>query len=401
MRAASHRLPRCSPRVPQPRVRLWSAFHPCRFVTVASLPPAGIQCASVSFDGAPLTVANDKFVAMVSAKADVDLRLSDFHPRSELIAPDRTPSRPRFPAIDYHNHLDSMHPDAVLRVMDECGVERVVNITMQTADAAVEMLRKFRAASRDRFATIAWMDWNGVERTDFVSLSLDRLQRMADEGACGIKFWKDLGLSVRDAGGELLRVDDERLAPIFDRAAELNLAVMFHTADPSAFFRPIDAANERYEELAAHPDWSFHGAHYSKSALLAQRDRVMRRHPRTTFVCAHVAESSEDLSQVEQLLEAIPNMYVDISARVSELGRQPYTARRFFLRFADRILFGTDLLPEPQMYRLYFRCLETEDEYFDYPSHASRQGRWNVYGLNLPDDVLEKVYRRNALKLLR
>jgi len=347
-----------------------------------------------------LAEANDKFVAMVSAKADVDLRLSDFHPRSELVAPDRTPLRPRFPAIDYHNHLDSMHPDAVLRVMDECGVERVVNITMQTGDAAVEILRKFRAASRDRFATIAWMDWAGVEQADFVSLSLDRLERMADEGARGIKFWKDLGLSVRDASGELLRVDDERLAPIFDKAAELNLPVMFHTADPSAFFRPIDAANERYEELAAHPDWSFYGAKYSKNDLLAQRDRVIRRHPRTTFVCAHLAESSEDLSLVEKLLDSTPNVHVDISARVSELGRQPYTARRFFLRFADRILFGTDLLPEAQMYRLFFRCLETDDEYFEYPSHASRQGRWNIYGLHLPDHVLEKIYRANALKLL-
>jgi predicted TIM-barrel fold metal-dependent hydrolase len=355
----------------------------------------------VLFYGVPVTAANDKFVAMVSAKAEVDLRLSDFHPRSELVTPDRTPLKPRFPVIDYHNHLDSMNPAAVLRVMDECGVERAVNITMQTGDAALDILRRFRDASRDRFATMAWMDWSGVEREDFVRVSLDRLERLAQEGVCGIKFWKDLGLSVRDSGGRLLRIDDERLAPLFDKAADLNLPVMFHTADPSAFFRPVDAINERYEELAAHPDWSFHGAQYIKSELLAQRDRVIRRHPRTMFVCAHLAESGEDLAFVERLLEANSNVYVDISARASELGRQPYTARRFFLRFAERILFGTDLLPDSQMYRLYYRFLETEDEYFEYPSHASRQGRWNIYGLHLPDDVLEKVYRANALKLLR
>ncbi|MHB1023539.1 MAG: amidohydrolase family protein, partial [Acidobacteriaceae bacterium] len=129
--------------------------------------------------------------------------------------------------------------------------------------------------------------------------------------------------------------------------------------------------------------------------------RVFARHPKTTFVAAHVAESGENLARATRLLETYPNVFVDISARASELGRQPYSARRFFLRFADRILFGADLLPEEEMYRLYFRFLETEDEYFEYPSHASRQGRWNIYGLNLPDNVLRKVYRENALQLLR
>lgn len=342
----------------------------------------------------------DKFVALVTAKAEVSLRLSDYQPRSELITPDRTPMRPRFPVIDYHNHLDSMEPEAVLRVMDECGIERAVNITMQVGVRALAILRKFHDASRERFATIAWMDWSGVEREDFIQLSMDRIERMVEHGACGIKFWKDLGLTVRDRRGELMRVDDERLAPLFDKAAELGIPVMFHTADPSAFFRPIVEHNERYEELAAHPDWSFFGAQYGKAELLAQRDRVIKRHPKTTFVCAHLAESGEDLAYVERLLDANPNVHVDISARTPELGRQPYAARRFFLRYADRILFGTDLLPEASMYRLFYRFLETEDEYFEYPSHASRQGRWNIYGLRLPDDVLEKVYRGNALKLL-
>jgi len=337
---------------------------------------------------------------MVSAKAEVDLALGDFHPRSELVTPDNTPLVPRFPVIDSHNHLDSLDPVSVLRVMDECGVERVVNITMLTGEPAIEVLKRFRKVSTERFATFAWMDWSGIERRDFVQLSLDRLEQWVELGACGIKFWKDLGLSVRDGDGELLRVDDERLAPIFDKAAELKIPVMFHTADPSAFFRPVDATNERYEELAAHPDWSFDGAQYGKAELLAQRDRVFQRHPATTFVCAHMAESSEDLAYVSRLLVENPNVHVDISARAAELGRQPFTARRFFLRFADRILFGTDLLPEVRMYRLYFRFLETEDEYFEYPSHASRQGRWNIYGLHLPNDVLEKVYRGNAFRLL-
>lgn len=342
----------------------------------------------------------DKFVAMVTAKAEVDLKLSDFEPHSGLHLSEHKITTPRFPVIDYHNHLDAQDPVEVLKIMDACGVERVINITMKTGDAALEMIRRFHSIS-DRFSTIGWMDWSGVDKPDFAQRSIERLEQLVEHGACGLKFWKDLGLSVRDASGELLPVDDERLAPIFEKAEELDIPVMFHTADPDAFFRPIDKYNERYEELAAHPDWGFYGSHYSKRELLDQRDRVFARHPKTTFVGAHLAESGENLAYVAEMLEKYPNVSIDISARTPELGRQPYTARAFFLRFADRIVFGTDLLPEISMYRLYYRFLETADEYFEYPTHASRQGRWNIYGLYLPDDVLRKVYRENALRLLR
>ena len=343
----------------------------------------------------------DPFVAMVSAKAEVDLRLSDFQPRSMLVSPVHEVQRPKFPAIDYHNHLDAQDPSNVLRIMDECGLERVVNITMRTGDAALQMIDKFHKAAPDRFATYGWMDWSDLHSTNFFRRTVDRLEELIDHGACGLKLWKDLGTTVRDKDGNLLRIDDERLAPLFDKAGELNIPIMFHIADPDAFFLPIDNQNERHEELAAHPEWSFHGSQFSKAELLAQRDRVFPRHPGTTFVGAHVAEHPEDLSYVSRLLDANPNLHVDISARCAELGRQPYTAREFFLKYADRILFGSDLIPDVNMYRLYFRFLETRDEYFEYPSHASRQGRWNIYGLFLPDDVLRRVYRENALRLLR
>jgi predicted TIM-barrel fold metal-dependent hydrolase len=342
----------------------------------------------------------DKFVAMVTAKAEVDLRLSDFAPLTALKVPAHEIERPRFPVIDYHNHLDSLQPADVLRVLDACGIEKIVNITMRVGQEALDTLDRFHQAAPDRFASFGWMDWTGVERSDFTQLSLDRLERLVEHGARGIKFWKDLGLSVRDSTGQFLRIDDERLAPIFDKATELGIPVMFHTADPDAFFTPIDRFNERYEELAAHPDWSFCGSSVSKAELLAQRNRVIARHPHTTFVGAHIAESSENLADVALLLDQFPNLHVDLSARAAELGRQPYTARKFFLQYADRILFGADLLPEVEMYRLYYRFLETDDEYFDYPSHASRQGRWKIYGIHLPDEVLRKVYRENALKLL-
>lgn len=342
----------------------------------------------------------DKFVAMVTAKADVDLRLSDFQPVSEIRSTQHVPQRPRFPVVDYHNHLDSLEPRAVLEVLDQVGVEKIVNITMQTGEAAHRIMKRFQDTDRHRFYTIGWMDWTGVHRNDFVQRTMERLDVLAERGACGIKFWKDFGLSLTGADGTLLRIDDERFAPIFEKAKELGMAVMFHTADPAAFFKPIDGRNERYEELAAHPDWAFSSVAVEKWDLLEQRNRVFKRHPETIFVGAHVGESGEDLAFVRRMLEEHPNVSIDISARTPELGRQPYTARKLFLDFPERILFGTDLLPEPDIYRLYYRFLETADEYFEYPSHASRQGRWNIYGLFLPDDVLKKVYRDNALKLL-
>ena len=346
------------------------------------------------------SVHPDKFIAMETARAEVDLRLQEFQPRSMLITPPHDVKVPRFPVIDYHNHLDAQDPLAVLKVMDECGIERIVNITMQVGKEAIVMINRFHSVAADRFATFAWMDWTDLEAPDFFKRCVDRLEKVVEQGACGLKLWKDLGTSLRDSNGELLQVDDERLAPIFDKAAELGVPVMFHTADPDAFFLPVDGRNERYEELAAHPEWSFYASHFSKEKLLEQRDRVFARHPGTTFVAAHVAERPENLSYVNELLSRHPNVYIDISARSAELGRQPYTARDFFLKHSERILFGTDLIPEVSMYRLHFRFLETADEYFEYPSHASRQGRWNIYGLFLPDDVLRHVYRDNALRLL-
>lgn len=343
----------------------------------------------------------DRFVAMVSAAVDVDLPLGQFKPRSSLKTTAHTIEKPRFSVIDYHNHLDSQNPSDLLKIMDACDVEFLVNITMQVGQDALDGMDRLHASASGRFSTIGWMDWSGVERPDFVSVTCDRLERMVEHGACGIKFWKDLGLSVVDASGNILRIDDDRLAPIFEKAAELDLPVMFHTADPDAFFEPIDPQNERYEELVAHPDWGFSGSIYSKRELLEQRSRVFTRHPETTFVGAHLAESGEDLQYLSMLLDTHPNLQVDISARTPELGRQPYSSRTFFLDYADRIVFGTDLLPEISMYRLYYRFLETADEYFEYPSHASRQGRWNIYGLFLPDNVLKRVYYDNAQKLLR
>jgi predicted TIM-barrel fold metal-dependent hydrolase len=184
-------------------------------------------------------------------------------------------------------------------------------------------------------------------------------------------------------------------------------------SDPAAFFKPIDRFNERFEELNNHPDWSFYGKDFpSNEEILAARDRVLARHPKTTFVVLHVGNFAENLAHVGRALDKFPNMNVDIGARVGELGRQPRTARKFFDKYQDRILFGTDATPNgfeyPQqlygdkLYEIYFRFLETEDEYFDYaPANIPPQGRWRIYGVGLPDKVLKKVYHGNAARILK
>jgi predicted TIM-barrel fold metal-dependent hydrolase len=198
-------------------------------------------------------------------------------------------------------------------------------------------------------------------------------------------------------------VDDPRLDVIWDAAGELCLPVVIHVADPVAFFDPVDETNERWEELGEHPDWAFTSPPFPPFRTIVDAlARVVARHPGTTFVGAHVGCFAENLDWVGALLEACPNFHIDIAARLGELGRQPYSSRRFFLRFAERILFGLDLGPDLESYRIAYRFLETDDEYFNYTAGPfSAQGRWFIHGIHLPDDVLEKVYAGNAERILR
>jgi predicted TIM-barrel fold metal-dependent hydrolase len=213
----------------------------------------------------------------------------------------------------------------------------------------------------------------------------------------------------------LVKVDDARFDPMWEACAAMELPVFIHTADPEAFFLPIDRFNERYDELGFHPDWSFYGRDFpSFEELLAARDRLYARHPRTQFVSLHVGHNAENLASVGAALDRFPNTLVELGARIGELGRQPRAAARFFDRYQDRILFGTDAVPPPEgekfpqqvfkdeLYEIYFRFLESADEYFDYaPAAVPPQGRWRIYGLALPEPILKKVYHDNAARLLK
>jgi predicted TIM-barrel fold metal-dependent hydrolase len=228
------------------------------------------------------------------------------------------------------------------------------------------------------------------------------LKKAQAGGISGVKIFKTLGLNVRNPDGTLTKIDDRRWDPIWAACGELGLPVLIHTADPAAFFLPVDATNERWEELQRHPDWSFQGKDFpTREELLAALCRVIERHPGTTFIGAHVASNAEDLAQVGRWLDQFPNLYVDMASRISELGRQPFTAREFLVKYQDRVLYGTDgPWPETRL-RLYWRFLETKDEYFPYSEKPfPPQGFWNIYGVDLPDEVLRKIYADNAARII-
>jgi predicted TIM-barrel fold metal-dependent hydrolase len=337
-----------------------------------------------------------------------ELKLRDWEPRSMLVTKVTEVARPAFPAIDVHNHLGggkafltSQRVKHYLEEMDAAGVRTAVNLDGGWGEKLKETLAALDEAHPGRFLTYALLDFSGIDEPGWSDREAARLGESFEAGAKGLKFHKTLGLGVRYKDGRFLPVDDPKLDPIWEVCARYKRPIEIHTGDPGAFFTPLDHRNERWHELNEHPQWLFHGKDFpSRSELHAQRMRVIARHPNTTFICAHMANDGEDLTELGHWLDAYPNMYVDIDARISELGRQPYTARKFFLKYQDRIMFGTDTSPNRAAYRMYYRFLETDDEYFDPAGGHHRQGFWMIYGVFLPKDVLEKLYCKNAERLL-
>lgn len=339
--------------------------------------------------------------------------LHDYTPRPQLVTKETAVSNPRFPVIDTHNHLaepfgggwDKYPVSQLLDVLDKVNVEIYVDLDGGWGeDTLYHHLDYFKNAAPDRFIMFGGVNWGAWPEhgNQFGDWAAARIRAQAARGAQGVKIWKPFGLQVRDHQGRLAKIDDRRLNAIWATAAELNLPVLVHVADPVAFFDSSDHNNERWEELQAHPDWQFPSPPFPAfTAIMTQFENLVTNHPQTTFIGAHVGCYAENLDWVAHLLDKCPNYYVDISARLAELGRQPYSARRFFINYADRILFGTDAGPSLDTYQIYFRFLETDDEYFNYSvSDPPPQGRWRIYGIYLPNDVLEKIYNQNACKIL-
>jgi len=355
------------------------------------------------------------------AKADgagKPLQLADFQPRSMLHVPETKVARPRYPVIDIHTHLSFaakaengvaigeemkyLAPvEAVLPLMDRKNIRVMVNLTGGVGKGLEETIRRFQQPHPDRFVIFTEPWWERTNQPGYSKFQADEIVRAQRAGARGLKILKTLGLYLREgiSKGPLMKIDDPRFDAMWETCGSLGI--------------PIDRFNERFEELNNHPDWSFYGGDFPSNAeLLEARNRVLARHPKTQFIVLHVGNDAENLPYVSECMDRFPNMHVELGARIGELGRQPRMARKFFEKYQDRILFGTDAVPHgtdtPQqifvdeLYEIYYRFLETEDEYFDYaPAPVPPQGRWRIYGLGLADGILKKVYYENAARLLR
>jgi predicted TIM-barrel fold metal-dependent hydrolase len=362
---------------------------------------------------------------------NIPLSLADYEPKSMLQVKENHVDRARFPVIDIHTHITISanskngvdigaerrylcSPEELLSVMDRKNIRSMVNLTGGFDTGLTETVKRYDRAHRDRFYTFAEPSYPLLLRPDYPKLQAEAIEQAHKNGARGLKILKTLGLYLRSniTTGSLVRIDDPRFDPMWDICGQLNMPVAIHVSDPIAFFGPTDRFNERYEELSNHPDWSFHGGDFPSNAeLIEARNRVFARHPKTRFIVLHVGNFAENLANVAENLDRFDNMTVDIAARIGELGRQPRTARAFFEKYQDRILFGTDATPHgdecPQqifndkLYEIYYRFLETDDEYFDYaPANLPPQGRWRIYGINLPESILRKVYNENAAREL-
>jgi predicted TIM-barrel fold metal-dependent hydrolase len=359
------------------------------------------------------------------------LSLEDYQPRSMLRVPETHVARAKYPVIDIHTHITdaavdkngvglsaarkyAATPQELLAVMDRKNIRSMVNLTGGYGSGLKETIARYDDAYRDRFYTMTEPTYEKFLEPNYPQLQAEAIEQAHRDGARGLKILKTLGLYLRSdiTSGTLVAIDDKRFDPMWDTCGQLKMPVAIHIADPVAFFTPTDRFNERYEELHNHPDWSFYGRDFPQfDALIAARNRMMARHPNTHFIVLHVGNYAENLQNVAENLDRFPHMTVDTAARIGELGRQPRASQKFFDKYQDRILFGTDASPHasdvPQqifgdrLYEIYCRFFETNDEYFDYsPAKTPPQGRWEISGLNLPDPILQKVYNGNAKREL-
>lgn len=335
---------------------------------------------------------------------DMKMDFEAYDPPSSLVVAEHRVTRAKFPFIDIHNHQFDMSPgrlkDLVVK-MDQLNMAVMINLSGRGRGSADHLQKGFeniQATYPDRFVNFTNVNFDDMDHRDWTKRTVRQLEEDVKlRGAKGLKIYKSLGMFTQDSKGNRISIDDVRIDPVWAKCGELGIPVLIHAADPPQFWQPIDNKNERWLELKLHPGRRHDTDPVKWETIIAEQHNVFRKHPKTKFINAHLGWFGSNLAKLGELMETFPNMYTEIGAVIAELGRQPRAAKAFLTKYQDRVLFGKDSWV-PEEYETYFRVLETEDEYFPY--HKRYHAFWRMYGIGLPDDVLKKIYYKNALQLL-
>ncbi|MFC4634137.1 amidohydrolase family protein [Dokdonia ponticola] len=330
-----------------------------------------------------------------------NLSFEEYNPTSTLVVPGEVIEKAKFPFIDVHGHqyrMPNQDLAPVIAAMDTLNMGIMVNLSGRSGDDLQKSVQNIADHYPNRFVVFANINFEGVGSPEWTEKTVAQLEKDVQNGARGLKIYKSLGLRYKDINGKRLAVDDSRLDAIWATCGKLGIPVLIHTADPKPFWDEFNGDNERWLELKTRPNRKRDANNPAPwETLIAEQHRMFKKHPNTTFINAHMGWYANNLPKLSQLLDEMPNMNVGIGAIIAELGRQPRQARAFFIKYQDRILFGKDSW-KPEEFPTYFRVLESDDEYFPY--HKKYHAFWAMYGLDLPDDVLKKVYYKNALRIV-
>ncbi len=330
------------------------------------------------------------------------MTFEEYEPKSTLVVPEHPRTKAKYPFIDVHNHqrrdLSAADVQKLVADMDRIGLSVMVNLSGGSGANLQQGLQTLKGAYPKRFVAFANVDFRAIDEPDFGRNAARQLAEDVKNGAVGLKVYKNLGMFLTDKSGKRVPTDDPRLDPIWEKAGELGIPVLIHTGEPAPFWLPVDKNNERWLELTQFPDRRRTDPKFASfEQTMGEQTNLFRRHPKTKFIAAHLAWLGHDLGRLGKLLDELPNVSTEMGAVLYELGRQPRNARAFLIKYQDRVLMGKDIWNADE-YAAYFRVLETDDEYFDY--YRKRHAFWKMYGLALPDEVLKKIYYKNALKLI-
>ncbi|PYT22513.1 MAG: amidohydrolase [Acidobacteria bacterium] len=340
------------------------------------------------------------FLLLASLAAQT-MSIEEYDPKSTLVVPEHPAKRAKYPFIDVHNHQWGLAPESVDKLvadMDSINLRIMVNLSGGYGERLKENIAILKGRYKDRFVVFANMDFSGIDDPNYPQKVANQLEQDLKNGAQGLKIFKNFGMDLKDTKGQRIHVDDPRFEKVWEVCAKWKVPVLIHTGEPWSFFQPQDRFNERWLELKQFPQRARPPNRYPAwETLMTEQHHLFASHPKTIFINAHLGWLGGNLAELGRLMDQMPNMYTEIGAVLAELGRQPRFARQWFIQHQDRVLFGKDVW-EPTEYYCYFRVLETADEYFDY--YRKRHAFWKMYGLDLPDDVLKKLYYKNALRII-